>query len=148
MGSGFHKSSVENRREHSSFGRALRPAFRLLDHRRCICLLWLIAQRVSVGLLDLLLAAALYLLFLRLQGASPLRRLAWTPKTILSNAAVTSALILIRALLDMISTWSASRQIQSLYKDFLLRLSRGYNEMRWERFVERNRSELLNHAVS
>src|ERR1700733_10515247 len=121
MGSGFHKSSVENRREHSSFGRALRPAFRLLDHRRCICLLWLIAQRVSVGILDLSLAAALYLLFLRLQGASPLKRLVWTPKTIVSTAAVTSALIFVRVFLDTLSTWSASRQMQALYKDLLLR---------------------------
>jgi ABC-type multidrug transport system fused ATPase/permease subunit len=147
MASRFHILSVEDGRVHSPFGRGLRTAFRLLNSRRSMGFLWLIAQRVSVGLLDLLLAAALYLLFLRLQGASPLRRLAWTPKTILSNAAVTSALILIRALLDTISTWSASRQIQSLYKDFLLRLSGGYHEMRWERFVERNRSELLNHAV-
>jgi ABC-type multidrug transport system fused ATPase/permease subunit len=98
-------------------------------------------------MLDLSLAAALYLLFLRLQGASPLKRLVWTPKTIVSTAAVTSALILVRVFLDTLSTWSASRQIQALYKDLLLRLSRGYNEMRWERFVERNRSELLNHAV-
>jgi len=147
MASRFHRLSVEDGRAHSAFGRGLRPAFRLLDKRRCICLLWLTAQRVSVGMLDLLLAAALYLLFLRLQGASPLRHLVWTPKTILSTAVVTSALILVRALLDMLSTWFASRQIQALYKDFLLRLSRGYNEMRWERFVERNRSELLNHAV-
>jgi ABC-type bacteriocin/lantibiotic exporter with double-glycine peptidase domain len=47
----------------------------------------------------------------------------------------------------MLSTRSASRQIQALYKNFLVRLSAGYNGMRWERFVERNRSELLNHAV-
>ena len=37
--------------------------------------------------------------------------------------------------------------IQNLYTGFLLRLTKGYSEMQWSRFVECNRSELLNHTM-
>jgi len=123
------------------------PAFRLVERVRCIRLLWLAFARVTVGLFDLLLAAALYILFLRLQGGSALKHIWWTPQSILVAVIVTAVLVVGRALLDVLSTWFASRQIQGLYKDLLLRLLHGYSEMRWERFVERNRSDLLNQAV-
>jgi ABC-type multidrug transport system fused ATPase/permease subunit len=133
---------------HSDGARAgLGPAFRLLNCRQLICLGWLILERIAVGCCDLLLAAALYMLFLRLQGSFPTNSLRLLPASILSIAAATSALVVVRTLLDTLSTRFASRQIQALHKDFLSRLSLGYSGMRWERFVERNRSELLNHAV-
>jgi ABC-type multidrug transport system fused ATPase/permease subunit len=123
------------------------PAFRLVDRVRYIRLVWLMFARVAVGVCDLLLAAALYVLFLRLQGSFSLSHSWSTPETILATVELTAILVVIRALLDVLSTWFASRQIQSLYQDLLLRLVRGYSEMRWERFVERNRTEHLNHAA-
>jgi ABC-type multidrug transport system fused ATPase/permease subunit len=119
----------------------------LLGSRRWFSLLWLIAERVAVGLCDLLLAGAMYLLFLLLQGASPAHHRWWTPKTTLSAALITSLLVALRALLDLCSTRSVVRQIQNLYTELLLRLSNGYNEMGWIWFTQRNRSELLNHCM-
>jgi ABC-type multidrug transport system fused ATPase/permease subunit len=49
--------------------------------------------------------------------------------------------------LDLLSTRSVVRHIQELYTDILLRLTHGYNNMQWVRFAQRNRSELLNHAM-
>jgi ABC-type multidrug transport system fused ATPase/permease subunit len=100
-----------------------------------------------VGFCDLLLAGAMYLLFLLLQGASPAHHGWWTPKTTLSAAFVTSTLLLLRVLFDLLSTRSVVGHIQGLYTDILLRLTRGYNEMQWARFAQRNRSELLNHTM-
>ena len=138
---------MTSRRRIDSAALRASPAFRLIDRRRCIRLTSLVFARVAVGFLDLLLAAALYLLFLRLQSVSPIKHSRWTPHTILATVALTGALVVIRALLDVLSTWLASRQIQGLYNELLLRLIHGYSKMRWERFVERNRSELLNHAT-
>jgi len=131
----------------SLLGRRARRAYELLNCRQRICLVWLMSQRVAVGLCDLLLAAALYILFMRLQGSSLLHHLWWTPETVFRIAMATSVIVIVRALLDMLSTRYASRQIQGLCRDLMFRLLSGYNEMRWERFVERNRSELLSHAV-
>jgi ABC-type bacteriocin/lantibiotic exporter with double-glycine peptidase domain len=50
-------------------------------------------------------------------------------------------------LLDLFSARSVIHQIQKLYTELLLRLTQGYNEMHWGRFVESNRSELSNHAL-
>ena len=69
------------------------------------------------------------------------------PRTILRTAIVTLVLVLLRALSDTFSARCVFRQIQNLYKDLLFQLIRGYSEMHWGRFVERNRSELLNHMV-
>jgi ABC-type multidrug transport system fused ATPase/permease subunit len=49
--------------------------------------------------------------------------------------------------LDLFSTRSVVGHIQGFYTDILLRLTHGYNNMQWGRFAQRNRSELLNHAM-
>jgi ABC-type bacteriocin/lantibiotic exporter with double-glycine peptidase domain len=121
-------------------------AFRLLGRRRLV-FVWLIAERIAVGFCDLALAAAMYLLFLRLQGGVPSRHFWWAPKTNLGIALTTSALVVFRALLDIQSTRAVFRLKQNLYTDFLSRLVRGYSEMQWGRFVERNRGELSTHSV-
>ncbi len=100
-----------------------------------------------MGICDLLLAGAMYLLFLLLQGRSPSHHFWWIPKSTLTAALITSGLVVLRASIDMFSTRSVVGQIQHLYRDFLLRLTLGYSEMRWSRFVECNRSELLNHSI-
>lgn len=122
-------------------------AARLLGNRQRIALALLTLERIAVGLCDLAVAAAMYLLFLLLQGRSPAHHLWWIPKTTLSAAAITSILVVLRALMDLLSARSVIRQIQKLYTELLLRLTRGYNEMHWGRFVESNRSELSNHAL-
>jgi ABC-type multidrug transport system fused ATPase/permease subunit len=134
-------------RWHSKLGVRLRLALSLVGKRQRLSFLLLIAERVAVGLCDLLLAGAMYLLFLLLQGASPAHHGWWTPKTTLSAAFVTATLVLVRVLLDLFSTRSVVGHIQELYTDLLLRLTHGYNNMRWVRFAQRNRSELLNHAM-
>jgi len=100
-----------------------------------------------VGLCDLMLAGAMYFLLLLLQGAPLAHHHWWTPKTTLSAAIVTVSLVLLRVLLDLFSTRTVVGHIQGLYTDLLLRLTHGYNNMQWARFVHRNRSELLNHAM-
>jgi ABC-type multidrug transport system fused ATPase/permease subunit len=121
--------------------------FRLLGSRQRLAFAWLIAIRIIVGICDLSLAGAMYLLFLILQGGSPSHHLWWTPKTTFSAALIASALVIIRAAIDMGSTRSLISYIQDLYRDFLLRLTDGYSEMKWSRFIESNRSEILNHAI-
>jgi ABC-type multidrug transport system fused ATPase/permease subunit len=100
-----------------------------------------------VGFCDLLLAAAMYLLFLLLQGVSPAHYRWWTPRTTLSAASATAALVVLRAVMDIASTRSVVGHIQTLYTEILLRLTDGYNEMEWIRFAQRNRSELVNHST-
>jgi ABC-type multidrug transport system fused ATPase/permease subunit len=119
-------------------GEGFQSTLRLLGSRQRLSLL---------GLCDLLLAGAMYLLFLLLQGVSPAHHRWWTPKTTLSAALITAALIVVRALTDFSSTRSVVRQMQNLNTELLLRLTRGYNEIRWIRFTQRNRSELLNHCM-
>jgi ATP-binding cassette subfamily C protein len=128
-------------------GKRLQLAVELLRTRQRLTFVWLIAARIIVGFCDLLLAGAMYLLFLLLQGGRPSHHPWWTPKTTLTAALLTSAFVILRVLLDLLSTRSVVAHIQSLYTDFLLRLTDGYSRMRWERFVQRNRSELLKHAT-
>lgn len=139
-------SSPRNETEPPRFGANVRLALELLGSRR-LAFVVLIANRVAVGLSDLLLASALYLLFFQLQGGVVKHSAGWIPKTVLETAGVTFALVLMRAALDIYSAESALRRIQELYRELLFRLIRGYTEMQWGRFVERNRAELLNHAV-
>lgn len=122
-------------------------ATRLLTNRQRIVLVLLTLERIAVGFCDLAVAAAMYLLFLLLQGRSPAHHLWWMPKTSLFVAAITSFLVVLRALMDLVSAHSVIHQIQKLYTDLLLRLTQGYNEMSWGRFVESNRSELSSHAL-
>ena len=143
-----HPSDVEWLiRWRPKFGERLRLALRLVGERHCLSFLLLVVGRVLVGFCDLLLAGAMYLLFLLLQGASPAHHGWWTPRTTLSAAFVTAILVLLRVSFDILSTRSVVGHIQGLYTDILLRLTRGYNKMQWVRFAQRNRSELLNHAM-
>lgn len=131
----------------SQVGGKLRTAIRLLGNRQRILFLWLTTTRIAVGFCDLLVASAMYLLFLQLQGRSLVHDVWWTPKTSLSTALITLILVVLRTLMALFSTRSVFRQIQNLYTDFLLRLAQGYSELQWGRFVESNRSELINRSV-
>lgn len=130
-----------------SWDKGFGVTFRLIGSRRRLAFAWLIAIRIVVGICDLSLAGAMYLLFLILQGGSPSHHLWWAPKTTLSAALIASALVISRAVIDMGSTHSVIGYIQDLYRDFLLRLTDGYSEMKWSWFIESNRSEILNHAI-
>ncbi len=129
-------------------GDRFRLALSLVGKQQRATFLLLIGARVLVGLCDLLLAGGTYILFLRLQGAAVVHHGWWTPKTTLSAAVVTTGLVLLRVVFDLISTRAVVGQIQEFYNDLLLRLTDGYNHMKWVRFVQRNRSELLNHAMT
>ena len=128
-------------------GGNLSVVMRLLGNRQRIALVLLTLERIAVGFCDLAVAGAMYLLFLLLQDRSPAHHLWWLPKTTLSVAVITSILVVLRAFMDLFSARSVICQIQKLYTDLLLRLTQGYNEMHWSRFVESNRSELSNHAL-
>jgi ABC-type multidrug transport system fused ATPase/permease subunit len=132
--------------EHSGFIADVRRALRLLGARRMVFAA-LLAKRVIVGVCDLLLAYALYLLFLQLQGGAAKNPSWWIPKTVLETAGITFALVLLRAGLDVYSTKSVLNKIQEIYRDLLFRLICGYTEMQWGRFVERNRTELLGYVM-
>jgi ABC-type bacteriocin/lantibiotic exporter with double-glycine peptidase domain len=110
-------------------------------------LIWLTGLRIIVGLCDLLLAAAMYVLFVLLQGR-PSAHHFWLPRSTLAAALATSAIVVLRSALEIISIRSVVEYIQGFYTNLLLSLTRGYTEMRWDRFVECNRSELLNHIVN
>lgn len=111
-------------------------------------LIWLTGLRILVGLCDLLLAAAMYALFVLLQGRTSAHHFWWLPQTTLATALAASAVVVLRSVLEIISIQSVVKYIQGFYTNLLLRLTRGYTEMRWDRFVECNRSELLNHTVN
>jgi ABC-type multidrug transport system fused ATPase/permease subunit len=128
-------------------GEALGPMIHLVGSRQHLWFLWLIAARVMVGFCDLLLAAAMYLLFLFLQGVPSTHSHWWMPRTTLSAALITAALVILRALMDLASTRSVVGHIQTLYAEILLRLTDGYNRMQWAHFAQRNRSELLNQTM-
>jgi ABC-type multidrug transport system fused ATPase/permease subunit len=110
-------------------------------------LVLLASGRIAVGFCDLAVAAAMYLLFLLLQGRSTGHHLWWIPKTTLSAAVITTVLVGLRGLMDIFSARATFRQIQNLHTDFLLRLTEGYSKMQWGRFVEGNRSELSGRTL-
>jgi ABC-type bacteriocin/lantibiotic exporter with double-glycine peptidase domain len=111
-------------------------------------LLSLTSSRVLVGLLDLLLAATMYRLFLLLQGVPPARHFWWTPQSVLSAAIAAAILVLLRSVFEIISIRSVVEYVQQRYASLVLRLTSGYTEMRWTRFVDCNRAELLNTIVN
>lgn len=125
-----------------------RTAIRLLTRRQRASFASLTVARITVGLCDVALAAAVYLLFLLLQGRAPTHAYWWIPKTVLTVSLFTSALVVFRALADICSARFVLRYVENLHQDFLLRLTRGYTGMQWSRFVERNRSELTHHALN
>lgn len=128
-------------------GGSLHTALGLLGNRQRLALVLSTSGRIAVGSCDLLVAAAMYLLFLLLQGRTASHHLWWTPKTVLSAAVITMALVVLRGLTDLFSSHFTFRQIQNLHTSFLLRLTEGYSRIQWDRFVECNRSELSGHAL-
>jgi len=125
----------------------LRLAYRLLSRRKRLSFAYLTLARVAVGFCDLMLASAMYVVFLLLQGGSPVRPFWWLPKTILAAASSAVVLLIVRSLLDLSSTRAVIRYVQDIYTDFLLRLAHGYSEMQWSEFVRENRSDLINHTT-
>lgn len=123
-------------------------AMRLLTGRQRLSLVVLTSERIAVGLCDLSVAAAMYFLFLLLQGRSPAHAFRWIPKTTLSAAILTSILLALRVLMDLFSFESVIRYIERLHTDLMLRLAQGYSQMQWGRFVVCNRSELSSRALN
>ena len=103
--------------------------------------------RILVGICDLLVAAAMYALFLLLQGHTHAHLPGLRTQTTLSLGWITAALVVIRAVMDLASARITSSSIQGLQVNMLLRLVRGWSEMQWDQFVGRNRSELVNIAI-
>jgi ATP-binding cassette, subfamily B, bacterial PglK len=128
-------------------GGSFRMAIGLLGNRQRLVLALLTIGKIAVGFCDLLVAAAMYLLFLLLQGRTTLHHLWWTPETVLSAGVITMVLVVLRGLMELFSARSALRQIQNLYMAFMLRLTEGYSTIQWDRFVECNRSELSGRAL-
>ncbi len=122
-------------------------ALRLLSKRQAALFVWLSAGRSAVGFCDLALAVAMYVLFLLVQGHAPAHRFLRTPITTLDAALLTSALVVVRTAVDIVSSRFAFGYIQGLHTDFLLRLTQGYSEMNWNRLATRNRSELTSRAL-
>ncbi|HUA91211.1 MAG TPA: ABC transporter ATP-binding protein [Terracidiphilus sp.] len=105
------------------------------------------AARITVGLFDLSVAVAMYLLFLLLQGRTPAHAPAWLPRSPLSVAVLAAILVALRAFTDLYSARTVFREVQNLHKELLLRLIQGYSQIEWLRFVRSNRSELSGHAI-
>ena len=84
-----------------SVGGNLGVATKLLGNRQGIALVLVTVERIAVGFCDLAVAAAMYLLFLLLQGRLPTQHFWWIPKTTLSAAVITSILVVLRALMDL-----------------------------------------------
>lgn len=129
------------------WGDFLTLPYRQASHNERIRLVWLTGLRILVGLFDLLLAAAMYVLFVLLQGGKLVHHLWWAPRTTFSAALITASLVLLRSGLEMLSLHSVVEYVQEVYAKLILQLTRGYTEMQWERFVECNRSEILHHAL-
>ena len=128
-------------------GGSLRIVTGLLGNRQRLMVVLMTLGKIVVGFCDLAVAAAMYLLFLLLQGRSAPHHPWWTPTTVLSAAVITVALVALRGLTDLISSRSTFRQIQNLHAALLLRLTDGYSQIQWGRFVESNRSELSGRAL-
>lgn len=126
----------------------LRLVLRLLRPGQRLRALYLICERIALGICDLLLAGAMYVLFLELQDSRPAHLPHWLPQTALAAASWTVAIVLLRLLLDLSVSYSVTRFTQDLYAEFLDRLVRGYTGMNWNAFVQRNRSELIKHAMT
>lgn len=111
-------------------------------------MVFLVVERIALGVCDLLLAATLYLMFLQLQGEHTVQHARFVPGTALGSVALSLVLVLLRLLLDLSASNSVVRFTQALYAEFSQRLVQGYSELRWNAFVQRNRSELIKHATT
>jgi ABC-type multidrug transport system fused ATPase/permease subunit len=127
--------------------RPWRVALRLLSKRQAALFVWLSAARSAVGFCDLALAVAMYVLFLLVQGHAPAHSFLRTSITTLDAALLTSALVVVRTAVDIVSSRMAFGYIQGQHTDFLLRLTQGYSEMDWNQLAGRNRSELTSRAL-
>ena len=120
----------------------------LIATRTRIYLHLLIAAKGMIGLLDLLLASLMYLLFVILQSTGPLPppRFWWVPHSVPAVAVASLIVVVARSLGEVALTREVVTLTQSIYGGFLLRLSQGYCDVRWEQYVVRNRSELLKYC--
>jgi ABC-type multidrug transport system fused ATPase/permease subunit len=125
----------------------LRTIIGLLSRRQIFIFASLTAARIAVGLCDLAMVGAMYVLFLLIQKDSVSHRFWWTPRTVLQAALAAVLLVAARAIIDLCSSQSVFRRIQDLHADFMLRLANGFSEMDWTSFVARNRSQLTSHAL-
>lgn len=71
----------------------LRLAFRLLGRGQFLVFLGLTVRRVVVGLCDMLLAATMYLLFLRLRGTVPSQCFPWEPGAVIAASGIAIVLV-------------------------------------------------------
>jgi ABC-type bacteriocin/lantibiotic exporter with double-glycine peptidase domain len=133
---------------HNTAGGYLLLVYRDASIAERLRLLWLTSMRTAVGLLDLLLAAAIYALFVLLQGHTPAHHYWWIPISTVGAALAAAGLILSRSLLEIVSIHSVVAYVQARYTSLVLRLTSGYTELRWTSFVEHNRSELLNTTIN
>jgi ABC-type multidrug transport system fused ATPase/permease subunit len=145
---GMPIGNPEDRKAHATAPSKWRRAVNLLTMGQHTLLLISTGARIFVGFCDLALAASMYLLFLLMQQRAPQHHLWWMPNSALNAAMLTAILVAVRAIADMTAARFTFRQIQLIYSNFLLRLTEGYSRMRWSKFVERNRSELLNRAIN
>jgi len=122
-------------------------AMRLLDRRTQLVIALLACGRTLAGLCDLLVAAAMYALFLLLQGHAPVHLFLRGTPTTLSVAWITAVLVTLRTVMDLTSAKLCFAHIQTLQTNLLLRLVRGYSEVQWAKFAECSRSELAHIAI-
>lgn len=145
--SGANDTSSRDKHKPYSWRNARELLIMLTDTTAPIRLIWLVSLRIAVGCCDLLLAGTMYLVFLYLQGRAPSHFIPFAPRTISTAALSAVVLIILRCCLELFSLRSIVRYVQSIQTELTLRLTRGYTEMEWSHFTERNRSEMLNYAI-
>ncbi|MGI4756378.1 MAG: ATP-binding cassette domain-containing protein [Janthinobacterium lividum] len=126
----------------------LRSPLHLLRPAQRLRVLLLVLERIALGVCDLLLAGAMYLLFVQLQGGAPQHFRTLLPASTLATTYWTAALVIARLVLDLSAAHGVTRFTQSLYAEFSQRLVCGYSELQWNVFVQRNRSEMVKHAMT
>src|ERR1700678_2974510 len=99
--SGLSPVGIADGKPSFGFSEIFRLAFRMIQRRQRLLFAWLVVERVAVGVCDLLVAAAMYLLFLLLQGGSPSHHFSWAPKTTLAAALVTVGMVVLRSAMDL-----------------------------------------------
>src|ERR1700677_1673326 len=106
--SGLSPVGIADGKPSFGFSEIFRLAFRLTQKRQRLLFAWLVVERVAVGVCDLLVAGAMYVLFLLLQGGSPSHHFWWTPKTTLVAALITAGMVILRSVLDL---WATRRVV-------------------------------------
>jgi len=126
----------------------MRLAKSLISRGRQRQLILLIVGKVLLGCGDLLLATLVYELFVLLQRTGPgfAEYPHWVPQSVGSVAGVSLAVVMLRSFGEIALTRGTIAYTQGLYADFLLRLAESYGVVRWEDYVQRNRSELLKYC--